>query len=154
MRLRRRFFALFFCSPTHVSSAQNDILNNVRTNRCLLCVKGGGTAEPWRRDCNRTNNTATIYVNTPRCHPESEDFKRGTKNESKDLCRPAATTNIEGKIKNIPSKKYHGCDFVADSSHSFLFSHTHLFCSEWQFKGMFAHKLSVKSARYDFAKVW
>ena len=64
------------------------------------------------------------------CHPEPAYFKGRTNDKPKDLCRPAATTNLDGKIKNIPSKKYQGCDSVADSSHSFLFSHTHLFCSE------------------------
>ena len=53
------------------------------------------------------------------CHPEFEPFKGRTEKQPKDLCRLAATTNLDGKIKNVPSKKYRECDSVADSSHSF-----------------------------------
>ena len=54
MRLRRRFFALFFCSPTHISTAQNDILNDVLPP--FLCR--GGVSPPAKR----INYTATTYV--------------------------------------------------------------------------------------------
>ena len=53
------------------------------------------------------------------CHPEPEPFKGRTENEPKDLCRETATTTLDGEIKNVPSKKYRECDFVADSSRSF-----------------------------------
>ena len=53
------------------------------------------------------------------CHPESEPFKGRTKKQPKDLCRETATTNLDGKIKNVPSKKYRECDSVADPSRSF-----------------------------------